>query len=59
MDELAHAAGSDPLDMRMKLVNHEPSRKVIEAVAELSLKTGDPITCLIKTHSIRIGPEVE
>jgi isoquinoline 1-oxidoreductase beta subunit len=36
MDELAHAAGSDPLDMRMKLVNHEPSRKVIEAVAELS-----------------------
>jgi isoquinoline 1-oxidoreductase beta subunit len=36
MDELAHSAGSDPLDMRLKLVNHDPSRKVLEAVAELS-----------------------
>jgi isoquinoline 1-oxidoreductase beta subunit len=36
MDELAHAAGSDPLDMRLSMVNHGPSRKVLEAVAELS-----------------------
>jgi isoquinoline 1-oxidoreductase beta subunit len=36
IDELAHAAGADPLDMRLSIVNHEPSRKVIEAVAELS-----------------------
>lgn len=30
-----------------------------EAVEALALKTGDPILCLIKTHSIRIGPDVE
>jgi molybdate transport system ATP-binding protein len=30
-----------------------------EAIAELELKPGDPVTCLVKTHSIRIGPEVE
>ncbi len=30
-----------------------------EAVDELGLKPGDPIICLIKTHSIRIGPNVE
>jgi isoquinoline 1-oxidoreductase beta subunit len=36
IDELAHAAGTDPLEMRLSIVNHEPSRKVIEAVAEMS-----------------------
>lgn len=30
-----------------------------EAVLELGLKPGEPIICLIKTHSIRIGPNVE
>ena len=30
-----------------------------EAVEELSLKGGDPIICLVKVHSIRIGPDVE
>jgi molybdate transport system ATP-binding protein len=30
-----------------------------EAIAELGLKVGEPVFCLIKTHSIRIGPEVE
>jgi molybdate transport system ATP-binding protein len=30
-----------------------------EAIAELGLEVGQTITCLIKTHSIRIGPEVE
>ena len=29
-----------------------------EAVEELGLKAGDAVVCLIKTHSIRIGPEV-
>ena len=30
-----------------------------EAVAELGLKAGDAVVCLIKTHSIRLGPNVE
>ena len=30
-----------------------------EAVEELRLNAGDSVFCLIKTHSIRIGPEVE
>jgi molybdate transport system ATP-binding protein len=31
----------------------------LEAILELGLKAGDTVTCLIKTNSIRIGPEVE
>ena len=30
-----------------------------EAVRELDLKAGDAIVCLVKTHGIRIGPDVE
>jgi len=29
------------------------------AIAELGLKPGENVICLVKTHSIRIGPEVE
>jgi len=36
LDELAHSAKADPLEMRLKLVNDDVSRKVLEAVAELS-----------------------
>ncbi len=36
MDEIAHSKGLDPLQMRIDLMTHEPSRKVLEAVAEMS-----------------------
>jgi len=36
LDELIHAAGADPLKERLRLCWHEPSRKVLEAVAEMS-----------------------
>lgn len=36
MDELCHAAGVDPLAERLRLCRHEPSRKVLEAVGEMS-----------------------
>ncbi len=36
VDELAHLAGVDPLLFRMRQMAHEPSIKVLEAVAEMS-----------------------
>ncbi len=36
LDEIAHAAGADPLEMRVQLMNHEPSREVLRAVAEMA-----------------------
>ncbi|MDB2475991.1 molybdopterin-dependent oxidoreductase [Paracoccaceae bacterium] len=36
MDELIHAAGADPLAERLRLCSHEPSRKVLEKVGEMS-----------------------
>ncbi|MFK5998189.1 MAG: molybdopterin-dependent oxidoreductase [Rhodobacterales bacterium] len=36
LDELIHAAGADPLAERLRLCWHAPSRKVLEAVGEMS-----------------------
>jgi isoquinoline 1-oxidoreductase beta subunit len=36
IDELAHRAGVDPLLFRLRQMNHIPSIKVVEAVAEMS-----------------------
>ena len=36
LDELIHAAGADPLRERLRLCNHDVSRKVLEAVGEMS-----------------------
>lgn len=36
MDELAALAGADPVEFRLAHIDHDPSRKVIEAVAEMS-----------------------
>ena len=36
LDELIHAAGADPLEERLRLCDHAPSRAVLEAVGAMS-----------------------
>ncbi|MEP3787055.1 molybdopterin cofactor-binding domain-containing protein [Ascidiaceihabitans sp.] len=36
LDELIHAAGADPMAERLRLCWHDPSRKVLEKVADMS-----------------------
>ena len=36
LDEAIHAAGADPMEERLRLMDHDDSRKVLEAVAEMS-----------------------
>ena len=36
LDELIHAAGADPMEERIRLMEHDVSRKVLEAAAEMS-----------------------
>jgi isoquinoline 1-oxidoreductase beta subunit len=36
IDELSAQAGADPMKLRLSLINHDPSNKVLAAVAEMS-----------------------
>ncbi|AOW11544.1 isoquinoline 1-oxidoreductase [Hydrogenophaga crassostreae] len=36
MDEMIHAAGADPLAERLRLCSHEPSKRVLQAVGDMS-----------------------
>ncbi|MEM7438127.1 MAG: molybdopterin cofactor-binding domain-containing protein [Pseudomonadota bacterium] len=36
LDETIHAAGADPMEERIRLMDHDVSRKVLEAAAEMS-----------------------
>lgn len=41
LDEMIHAAGADPMAERIRLMDHDVSRKVLEAVAEMSSWGGE------------------
>ncbi|ETX12841.1 isoquinoline 1-oxidoreductase subunit beta [Roseivivax halodurans JCM 10272] len=43
LSELIHAAGTDPLEERLRLIDHADSRRVLEAVGEMSNWTGADI----------------
>ncbi|MEJ6394811.1 molybdopterin cofactor-binding domain-containing protein [Gymnodinialimonas sp. 2305UL16-5] len=40
LDELIHAAGADPLEERIRLMDHQVSRQVLERVGEIANWTG-------------------
>lgn len=40
LSELIHAAGADPLEERLRLIDHPDSRRVLEAVGEMSNWSG-------------------
>ena len=42
LDELIHEAGADPMEERIRLMDHDVSRKVLETAAELSNWGTDP-----------------